>query len=146
MQKRIYVDMDDVLCDYRARMDERRRAVPAQGFPQAEWGFFLRLAPLPGALDGIRALAKHFDTWILTRPSTPNPLCYTEKRVRVEEHLGPDWVERLIMCPDKSLLRGDVLIDDTPWPHFQGEQLLFGSAEFPDWSRVLTHLGLSENP
>jgi 5'-nucleotidase len=77
------------------------------------------------------------DVHILTAPSIYNPLCYTEKRLWVEDHLGFDAVNRLIIAPDKSLLRGDVLIDDQAEGRgqdcFKGSLMLFGSKQCPDW-------------
>lgn len=35
---------------------------------------------------------------------------------------------------------GDYLIDDKPWDKFQGEQILFGSEEFPNWNSILERL------
>jgi 5'-nucleotidase len=32
----------------------------------------------------------------------------------VEEHLGSDFTKRIILTRDKSLVRGDVLVDDKP--------------------------------
>ena len=51
-----------------------------------------------------------FDMWFLTAPSIKNPMSYAEKRVWIETNSFPP--ERLIICPDKSLLKGDYLIDD----------------------------------
>lgn len=70
--------------------------------------------------------------WILTCPSYKNPMSYTEKRLWIEDHLGFNWCRKLINSPDKSLLIEDYLIDDKPWPGFQGTQLLFGSEDYPD--------------
>ena len=30
----------------------------------------------------------------------------------VENHLGKDWIDRLILTRDKTMINGDVLIDD----------------------------------
>lgn len=142
--KRVYVDMDDVLADYLTEWRRRVGNKPAQGFPQAEVDFFRSLEPIPGAIEGIKTLAEHYDTWILTRPSVYNPMSYTEKRLWVEDHLGFEWCERLILCPDKKLVIGDYLVDDMPWPEFQGEQLQFGARvnvdRVIDWGYVLEYL------
>lgn len=136
----VYVDMDNVLCDCDGAIRTVKVTKPEMPYPQAEYGFFLKLDPLPGALDGIRALAEVHDVWILTRPSVINPMCYLEKRVWVENHLGLPWCYKLILSPDKALLRGDILVDDNPWPGFQGVQLLFGSQVCPNWAAVLNYL------
>jgi len=133
--------MDQVLANFWARFHEKVSETPSIGYPQATYGFFTSLDPMPEALESMAWLNERFDTWILTRPSTKNPLCYTEKRVWVENHLGMYWVDRLILCPNKGLLRGDILIDDSPWPEFQGVQLHFGSPECPDWAAVREKLG-----
>ena len=48
------------------------------------------------------------------------------------------------MCCDKSLLKGDFLIDDTleyGQTEFEGELLHFGSGnKFPDWKTVVDYL------
>jgi len=41
-----------------------------------------------------------------------NPLSYTEKRVWIEKFFGIDFVEKLIICSNKGLVKGAFLIDD----------------------------------
>lgn len=142
MKPRIYVDMDDTLCDFLRAQTEARLKTPQQAYPQAQVDFFRKLKPIEGALDAMKNMDKQFDVWILTRPSILNPMCYTEKRLWVEDHLGIEWCNKLILCPNKGLLKGDVLIDDQPWDEFEGQQILFGSARFPDWREVLIYLGV----
>lgn len=141
-RKIVYVDMDDVLCDYRGARDRALAETPSQAYPQAQFDFYRRLSPLPGAIEGVRQLAERHDVWILTRPSYKNPMSYTEKRLWVEDRLGLDWCERLILCPDKTLLRGDYLIDDVPWEGFIGTQLLFGRSPFTRWSDILKYFAM----
>jgi 5'-nucleotidase len=144
----VYIDMDDVLCDYAGARARALAARPDVAFPQSEQGFYLNLLPLEGALAAASALLDSpcISAFILTAPSVRNPLCYTEKRLWVEKHLGLRFAERLILCPDKSLLRGDVLIDDRISGHgqerFIGKLIEFGSQKFPDWRAVLAELGI----
>ncbi len=138
--KRVYVDMDDVLCDYQEAKAAARAADPEMKYPQSTYGFFANLKPKKGAIAGFHELEKHYEVYILTAPSYLNPLCYTEKRVWVENHLGLDTVLRLIISPNKALLKGDYLIDDLVHPGFEGEHLHFGQARFPDWDAVLKYL------
>jgi 5'-nucleotidase len=139
MKQIVYVDMDGVLCDYQSAFDRERLRNPAQPYPQSVPGFYLGLKPIQGAVEGFTALSSHpmLDVHILTAPSIYNPLCYTEKRLWVEDHLGFDAVNRLIIAPDKSLLRGDVLIDDQAEGRgqdcYKGSLMLFGSKQCPDW-------------
>ena len=138
MEKPIaYVDMDDTLCDFQTSRKAHIEKTPSIKVPWCKMDFFRKLAPMEGAIDGIIKLTENYDVWILTRPSVYNPLCYTEKRLWVEDHLGFEWCHKLILCPDKSLMKGHLLIDDNEWKKFEGIQLLFGSESCPDWNSVL---------
>lgn len=139
-KKRIYIDMDNTLCDYKGRFREWQSKEPETTYPQAQYGFFSSLDPLANAIESYKLLEQNFEVYILTAPSYRNPMCYTEKRVWVEQHLGLETTKNLIICQRKGLLKGDFLIDDHPYPEFEGEQLLFGSSQFPDWTTVLSYL------
>jgi len=134
--------MDDVLCDYSHAHAKALIQNPSQGFPQSQHGFFENLAPIEGGLETVKHLKKsnNYEPYILTAPSERNPLSYTEKRLWIEKHLGFDFVERLIICSDKSLLRGDILIDDhisgKGQENFAGQLIHFGSEEFLNWVMV----------
>lgn len=144
----VYIDMDDVLCDFSGQFRADLAANPAIGFPQSQYGFFTKLAALPGAVAAVRALiaSAQYEPYILTAPSVRNPLCYTEKRVWIEQQFGLAFVSRLIICANKSLLRGEFLIDDNQHGKgqdgFAGELLHFGSAAYPDWAAVRARLGV----
>lgn len=145
MSKIIYVDMDDVLCKFSHRSQTIKSKYPEIAFPQSLYGFFSNLEPMEYALDSINFLNKQaqFDVYILTAPSIWNPLCYTEKRVWVEKHLGMELVKKLIISPNKGLNRGDYLIDDHETGRgqetFEGKLLHFGGKEYPDWEAVIAY-------
>lgn len=139
-KKRIFIDMDNTLCDYRGRFREWQAKEPETSYPQAQYGFFSSLEPLPNAIESYQLLEQDFEVYILTAPSYRNPMCYTEKRVWVEQYLGLETTKNLIICQRKGLLKGDFLIDDHLYPEFEGEQLLFGNSQFPDWSAVMSYL------
>lgn len=134
--KRIYIDMDGVLCDYKKNYIKHKEQFPEVVYPQSQYGFFLDLEPIPGSVEAFLKLSVIHDVWILTAPSYMNPLSYAEKNVWVKKHLGAEFVKKLIMCPNKSLMKGDYLIDDHEWTNwqgdFEGELLLIGSERFPD--------------
>lgn len=138
-----YVDMDDTLCDFAGQANIDITLNPAIRYPQATYGFFTKLKPLPDAIESMHELvAMGHDVWILSRPSVLNPMCYTEKRVWVENHLGLDFCHRLILCPDKARVgsEGDILIDDMVWDYFKGEQIIFGSPEFKNWKSIMEYI------
>jgi 5'(3')-deoxyribonucleotidase len=128
--------MDRVICDYDKQYNRIKSFYPNMIYPQSLHGFFSTLEPIDGAIDGVNLLRKYFDVYILTRPSIMNPISYTEKRIWIENNFDLEFCEKLILCPNKSLLNGDFLIDD--FKHdFKGTQLLFGSTEYENWKRVL---------
>ena len=135
---RIYVDLDGVLRDYWGKFRELQNDFIR--LPQTTYGFYTSLVPIDGAIEAFKWLWHHFDVFILTRPSYQNPMCYTEKRVWVENHLGIEAAKNLIISYDKTLFIGDCLIDDTQCDGFQGEMILFGSDKFINWKIVITHL------
>lgn len=137
--------MDGVLCDFRGPFHKRQKddGTHEEKFPQSKFGFFLNLEPLPGAIYSMNRLKQDFDLYILSRPSIKNPMCWTEKAVWVENHLGFDMVSRLILCSNKSLLIGDYLIDDQTeygQTEFNGKFIHFGTEEFQGWPEVLRYL------
>lgn len=141
---RIFIDMDDTLCNYTKAIKEAKFKNPSQPYPQSQWGFFSDLEPLPGAIDAVEGLKRlGYDVWLLSRPSTKNLNCYSEKAYWVQKYLGDDMVERLILACDKSLVKGDFLVDDQGGfgqEDFEGEWLRFGSEKFPDWNTVLHYI------
>jgi 5'-nucleotidase len=141
--KKIYVDMDGVLCDFYGASRKALIENPSQKYPQSQWGFFLKLNEIPDAIGSFKKLQEKYDVWILTRPSFRNVNCYTEKAQWVWDHLGYDVLEKTIFSPDKSLVKGDYLIDDmcnAGQENFEGEWIHFGSDNFPDWKKVLEYL------
>jgi len=142
-KKLIYVDMDGVLADFITPFLKEIEKNPKQPYPQSQYGFFLNLEPIKDSIESFKKLEEHFDMWILTRPSVQNPLCYTEKAVWIKEKLGTNIQYKTIMCSDKSLLKGDFLIDDTleyGQTEFEGELVHFGSGRFPNWKTVVDYL------
>lgn len=89
---------------------------------QAQWqslyrsaGFFASLPPVEGAIAAAQQLlAAGNDVRICTSPILDYAHCVREKFDWVAQHLGGDWVERIILTRDKTWVRGDVLIDDKP--------------------------------
>lgn len=76
--------------------------------------FYINLEPLPGALEAIKQMeAVGLDLFICSSPASANS-SYTEKADWVEMHLGREWVKKLILTRDKTMVHGDYLIDDKP--------------------------------
>ncbi len=143
----VYVDMDDVLCDFSGSAREFFKREPKAKFPQSRVGFFESLPAIEGAIEGVNYLRQQsvFDVYILTAPSTRNPCCYSEKRIWIENHFDYPFTKKLIISPNKGLLKGDVLVDDhisgKGQEAFEGKILQFGTEEFPNWESVIQELG-----
>lgn len=80
-----------------------------------EPGFFLCLPKIDGAIPALRNLLHSgFDVRICTAPKKRFKHCTTEKLLWIERHLGQGFVERTIITRDKTLVYGNILIDDKP--------------------------------
>lgn len=135
-KKRILFDMDGVLCNYAKRFHELQSDTII--YPQALYGFYTSLEPIEGMLEIYKWLVDNgHHVNIVTRPSYLNPLCYTEKRVWVEKHLGLEAAKNMIICWDKSLIKGDILVDDNDHPGFEGDIILYGSDKYPNYKYVM---------
>lgn len=91
-------------------LDPEHARLARQYVNTSRW--FLDLPVVDGAAEGLDALADHADVWICTKPLEANPHCRDDKAAWIRRHLGTDWERRLVLTPDKSLVRGDVLLDD----------------------------------
>lgn len=92
-------------------------------------GFIRNLPPMPGAVEAFHALLEMgMDVRICTSPLMQFENCVAEKYLWVEQHLGRDATRRIIMTADKTLIRGNILIDDKPE--------ITGLAE-PAWRHIL---------
>jgi len=79
-------------------------------------GFFASLDPIPGSLEALEELERipHLVIRLCTAPLFGNPTCMDDKGAWVGWWLGREWQERIVMTKDKTLVRGDWLIDDKP--------------------------------
>ncbi|XP_076468956.1 5'(3')-deoxyribonucleotidase, cytosolic type-like [Babylonia areolata] len=94
-------------------------------------GFFLGLQPIEGARDALMEMWQMDDTevFICTSPHSHYKYCVFEKFKWVEDHLGEEWINRLILTKDKTMVNGDLLIDDRP--------RIRGALDPPAWKQVL---------
>ena len=145
-KKIIYVDMDDVICDYQSAYSFYKSENPKLKFPQSLTGFFKNLDPIECSIESVNTLRKvsGFEVYILTAPSSRNAESYSAKRIWVEKYFGLEFTDRLIICSNKGLMLGDILIDDNTSGKgqecFQGELIHFGSERYPNWEIVVKYL------
>jgi len=78
-------------------------------------GFFRHLPAFPNAIEEVRKMENAgFQIWFCTSPLLGNATCCQEKLEWIQEHFGEEYVKRVILCQDKTTVRGDILVDDKP--------------------------------
>ena len=149
MKKIVYIDMDGVLVDSQTAIGKlnSKTIFEYDGRIDEVPGIFSLMEPMKGAIKAFELISKHFDTYVLSTAPWNNPSSWSDKLLWVQKYLGDFAHKRLILTHHKNLNIGDYLIDDRRKrgaDKFQGELILFGSDEFPDWDAVLEYL-FSEN-
>ena len=144
-KKILYVDLDNVLVDFRSAFPHLPIEVLRDCEEQLDEvpGIFALMAPMPRAVESYCELADLFDAYILSTAPWKNPSAWSDKLEWVKSHLGEVAYKRLILTHHKDLNRGHYLVDDRKKNGagcFRGELLLFGSQEFPDWAAVVAYL------
>lgn len=75
--------------------------------------WFIDLPVTIGALEGVQTLMEHFDVWVCTKPLEVNPWCRDDKGAWLRMYF-PDLEHKMILAPKKSMVVGDILLDDAP--------------------------------
>lgn len=135
--------MDGVIFNFDKGVKDGKVSHPEHLFQQSRYGFFANLEPIEGAIEAVNKLREQYEVWILTRPSIQNLSCYSDKALSIEKYFGKEFLERLIMCTDKSLVKGDYLIDDSilhGQKGFEGKLIEFEKEPyFGSWENVLKY-------
>ena len=145
----LYLDMDGVLVDFESALSKLAKDDHANYVGQYDNvpGIFALMEPMPGAFKAVEKLRRKYDLYILSSSPWENPTALGDKLAWVKKHFGGEkdslFYKKVIFSSAKNLSRGDILIDDRTANgagDFEGEHILFGSREFPDWEAVLRHL------
>jgi 5'-nucleotidase len=92
-------------------------------------GFISSLPEITGGVKAIKEIAENGnEVFICTSPLNAYKNCVLEKYEWIEKHLGFEWTLKLILTKDKTIVKGDILIDDKPE--------VIGVAE-PTWEHIL---------
>jgi 5'-nucleotidase len=137
----ILVDVDNTLADFDvALLDAWRKLYPEEYFVPLEErrnfhthkdypehlhdkirelchskGFIRSLPPISGGVEAVKSMVKEgYDVRFCTSPLLTYENCVLEKYQWIEEHFGETYVDRIIFTRDKTLIHGDILIDDRP--------------------------------
>ena len=153
---RILIDMDGVIADFdgeflkrwRERypdifyvpLEERTAFYVKEQYPDElkplvteivrEPSFFRDMMPIDGGKEALTEMdSMGFEVFICTSPLGVYKNCVLEKFEWVEQVLGPDWVKRIVLTKDKTLIKADILIDDKPE--------ITGVEKLPSWEHIL---------
>lgn len=137
----ILVDMDNTLVDfdkafleswkdkypgeYFVPLEERKNFHPHKDYPETLQkkvldichgaGFIRNLSPMPGGIEAVTEMLRDgHDVRFCTSYLFEYKNSVLEKYEWVEQYFGFDAIERIIMTRDKTLITGDILIDDKP--------------------------------
>ncbi len=152
MEKKIlYIDMDNVLVDFKSgidKLDEKTRT-EYEGHLDDVPDIFALMDPVKGAVETVHRLAEKYDLYILSTAPWDNSSAWCDKLNWVKKHFGGDkdspFYKRLILTHHKNLCQGAYLIDDRPnkcgVEDFNGEVLHFGpDGKYKNWDSVVEYL------
>ncbi|XP_013404549.1 5'(3')-deoxyribonucleotidase, mitochondrial-like [Lingula anatina] len=94
-------------------------------------GFFRELPPIEGAIDAIKEISsmEGVEVFICTAPLKEYQHCAVEKYEWIEKYFGRDWLARVILTRDKTVISADLLIDD--------RTDITGAEKNPSWRQVV---------
>jgi 5'-nucleotidase len=137
----ILVDLDNTCLDLLGRVEEMwREKYPNKSVPiYKNWRFnedyenlyhgsnneiitmyrseecIINAEPIPWAIEALNEMvAEGHNVFICTTPVGNYTHCASDKYAWVEKYLGKEWMRRLILTVDKTLIRADLIIDDKP--------------------------------
>lgn len=94
-------------------------------------GFYENLPVVDGAVPALNELVElGYDIRVCTSPLTEYRNCVLEKYEWIERHFGREFTRRIVMCKDKTIIRGDFLIDDHPGLYRANDQT-------PAWTQII---------
>ena len=147
MKKIIYIDMDNVLVDFKSGIAKLSKDVQDEyeGHLDDVPGIFSLMKPMEGAIDAFNKLSQleKYDVYILSTAPWDNSTAWSAKVEWVKKYLGVHGYKRLILSHHKNLNAGDYLIDDRTKngaDKFIGEHIHFGQDKFLTWNEVLDYL------
>lgn len=94
-------------------------------------GFYRNIPPMENAIDAVKELSgmDGVEIFFCTSHNSGSNYSASEKLDWIAEYFGQDWTKRVILSQDKTLIIGDLLIDDKP--------NVGGTVRQPSWRQIL---------
>ena len=98
-KKRMFVDMDNVLVDFESGLVQVSKEVKQEyeGRLDEIPGLFGLMRPMPGAIDAMHELQKHYDLFILSTAPWKNPSAWSDKVAWVTKYLDDVFHKRMVI-------------------------------------------------
>ena len=97
-------------------------------------GFFAGLPAVSGAVEALQEMSRSgLKVMLVTAPVLQSRFSLQEKHAWIRGHLGAQWLKQLIVTTDKSMVKGDLLIDVMPYDTLTPG----GKYTMADWNRVV---------
>ena len=150
----ILVDMDDVIVEFEKRVielvlkqnhgekdlfkKERKKFKLDEEYPElkelieeikSQKELTENLEPIPGSIEALKEIKEMgHEVFICTSPLAKYEISVLEKYKWVEKNFGHEWTKKIILTKDKTLIKGDILIDDNPEIH---------GLKDPEWEHII---------
>lgn len=157
-KKVVYIDMDNVLVNFRSALGKVAPETLAKYEDDGTGkncydeipGLFALMEPNEGAIEAVHRLYEAgYDLYILSTAPWNNPSAWCDKLEWIKRYFGNGkdsiFYKRIIISHHKDLNRGDYLIDDRPrngTRDFRGEWIPFNPDADPreEWERIVAYL------
>lgn len=98
-RKRIFVDMDGVLVDFQSGINQQDEETlkAYEGRLDEIPGVFTCMKPMPGAIDAMHELQKHFDLYILSSALWESYTALSDKMQWIRKYLDDVFLKRVII-------------------------------------------------
>ena len=139
LNKTIYIELENVLCNYNGRIFELRAENDCDDIEQLPI-HYKDMKPIDGAIEAVEELARILDVYIVT----PNEK-REEKTEWIRTHL-PQTVDNIIFCDIEDIRDGNYLVcfEKKKGGCFRGRFIEYYSIIFPTWLEVVNYIAAKE--
>lgn len=140
LNKTIYIELENVLCNYNGRIFELRAEYDCDDINELPI-HYKDMEPIDGAVEAFEELAKMFKVYIVTPDEQRE-----EKNEWVRTHL-PQAAESILFCNTREIHDGNYLIclENCKAGCFRGRFIEYYSISFPTWLEVVNYIAAKED-